>query len=211
MPRAASSEHIAKTVLESLGYRVLSLRHKIVMGDVEAGEIDIVAEKRGIKYAVEVKAGKASLTDIRQAYGNATAVKMTPLIIAKGYADEAAQALAEKLGVKLIMLPEYYLMTPEEIQEAMKRVLIDVLAELFRIPQGLTHEDQILLEKISSCPTLEKLAERLGVDKLTAGKLLGNLKRRKILTIKGGYQTLRLQATAILITLRVLSMIGELK
>ena len=209
MPRGVTSEHVAKTVLESLGYQVLGLRHKVMIGDVEAGEIDIVAEKQGVKYAVEVKAGRASLTDIRQAYSNATAAGMAPLIIAKGYADEAARALAEKLGVKLIMLPEYYLVTPEEIREAMERALTDVLAELFRIPQDLTREDQILLEKISSSPTLEKLAEKLGVDKSTAGKLLGDLKRRKILTLKGGYQTLRLQATTILITLRILGLAGE--
>ena len=64
--RGASSERIAVDVLERMGFKVLERGRRIVVDGVEVGEADIIAESpSGDRYCVEVKAGRASVNDLR--------------------------------------------------------------------------------------------------------------------------------------------------
>jgi predicted RecB family endonuclease len=65
--KGRSSERIARGVLERLGYKILETNKKITVDEAEAFEVDILAlNPKGEKYCVEVKAGSASVSDIRQ-------------------------------------------------------------------------------------------------------------------------------------------------
>ncbi|RLE73191.1 MAG: endonuclease, partial [Thermoprotei archaeon] len=103
-------EEIASYILEMLGYQILDRRRRIVKDEEEIGEVDIIAKRNGEMYAVEVKSGTISVSDIRQAYMNALFLGFKPLIIGRGISDEAAAITARELGVKYILLPEYILM-----------------------------------------------------------------------------------------------------
>ncbi|MEM4468981.1 MAG: YraN family protein, partial [Candidatus Nezhaarchaeales archaeon] len=106
-----SSERVAIGILERMGFKVLDTRKKIVKDGVEVGEVDIVASNpEGEVYAVEVKAGKASVSDIRQAYTGALLLGMRPMVICKGFADAAAETVARELNVKVLTIPEYYIL-----------------------------------------------------------------------------------------------------
>lgn len=64
--KGLSSERIAKRLLESRGFHVLSTKHAIMEGEEKVAEVDIVVEdSNGDRYAVEVKAGKGDLSSIR--------------------------------------------------------------------------------------------------------------------------------------------------
>jgi len=110
-----SSENIAIGILAKLGYNVVASHYKIIEEGIEIGEIDFLAEKEGELYAIEVKAGRADITSIRQIYVNSQLINAKPLIIARGYADEAAEKLAQKLNVNLIPFSEYITIETEEL------------------------------------------------------------------------------------------------
>jgi predicted RecB family endonuclease len=107
--RWLSSERIAQEVLETIGFKILETRKKIILNDIEIGEVDAIAvDDKGTLYAVEVKAGKADITGVRQAYINALLLNAKPVIVCKGFADDAAKELAEKLGVQVIQLSDVF-------------------------------------------------------------------------------------------------------
>ena len=96
--RGRSSERIAKGILTELGYKILETNRKVFVDEVEAFEIDmIVISPKGEKYCVEVKSGLCSTSDIRQVYANSEITKLKPLIVCKGFADEAAEAVAARV------------------------------------------------------------------------------------------------------------------
>jgi len=78
--RGISAERIARRMLESRGFSIIATNHKIDSKGENIAEIDIIAEKDGQKYAVEVKSGKASLSAIRQAFANAQLAGYKPMI-----------------------------------------------------------------------------------------------------------------------------------
>jgi len=95
--RGISSERIAKRLLESKGFSIKSTKHVILDNGEKVAEIDIIAKSpTGEKYAVEVKAGKADVNSLRQVYANSKLCGFKPMLICKGYADEAAQRVAKK-------------------------------------------------------------------------------------------------------------------
>ena len=107
--RGLSSERIAKRLLESRGFHILSTRYSIMEGDEKIAEVDIVAENtNGNRYAIEVKAGRGDVDSIRQTYGNAKLCGYKPLLICKGFADDAARKAALKLNVDVVELRKEY-------------------------------------------------------------------------------------------------------
>jgi len=111
-------------LLEELGFKVLETRHRVIVNGVEIGEVDVVAEDgEGTRWAVEVKAGKLDVNGIRQAYVNAVVLGLKPMVVCKGFADDAARQLAELLGVRVIQLSDVFLVEDEELELVVKEAV----------------------------------------------------------------------------------------
>jgi len=123
-------EDIAVKYLEMQGFEVLQRRRRIFINGVEVGEVDIVARRDGTLYAIEVKAGKADITAIRQAYVNAKLLGAKPLIVARGFANDEARELANALGVEIVALPEYVLMSVDEVMGMLVHALEQAAARI---------------------------------------------------------------------------------
>ncbi len=127
--KGRSSERIAKGILERLGYKILEKNKKITVDEAEAFEVDLLAvSPKGEKCCVEVKAGSASVSDIRQVFTNSEILGLKPLLVCKGFADEASEAVAAELDVEVIRLSEHYLLLePEELEVILRTAIRDVL------------------------------------------------------------------------------------
>ncbi|HEC82313.1 MAG TPA: recombinase RecB, partial [Thermoplasmatales archaeon] len=127
--RGISAERIARRMLESKGFSIIETNYKINSKGENIAEIDIIAEKDGERYAVEVKSGKASLTSVRQAYANAKLAGYKPLLICKK-SDDAIKEASKKLNVEIMEISEYYLLLePEELESIVKKCMEDVMEE----------------------------------------------------------------------------------
>lgn len=173
--RWRSSERIAQRVLEEIGLKIIDVHKKVVIDGVEVGEIDFVAKdpSTGDIYGVEVKAGKIDVTGLRQVYVNCLLANLKPLVICKGFADDSASILAEKLGIKVIQLSDWFLVESEELEVLMREVMEDLIEQYFiylllPIPK-LKSEYEVLIEAISGSSSISEAAEKLGmkVDELT--------------------------------------------
>ncbi|MEL9997267.1 MAG: hypothetical protein QXH99_02070 [Sulfolobales archaeon] len=184
--RGVASEYIAVGVLGELGYKVLETGKKVVINDVEVGEVDVVVEDgSGERYAVEVKAGRVDVGGVRQAYINALVLGLKPMVVCKGFADDAARELAERLNVKVIQLSDIFLVESEEIYTIVREVVEEVLTEYFELFYGYTvqlrQEHYELLSAIYSSTTIEEAAEKLGIDVPTLAKRIDELRRQGII------------------------------
>jgi len=184
--RGFASERIAIGVLEELGYRVLETSKKIVLGNTEIGEVDVLVEdSSGEKYAVEVKAGRLDVGGVRQAYVNALVLGVKPMVVCKGFADDAARELAEKLGVRVVQLSDVFIVESEEIYSIVREVVEEVLTEYFELFYGYTiqlkQEHYELLSTIYSSSNIEEAAEKLNVDISTLVKRIDELRRQGII------------------------------
>lgn len=132
--RGISAERIARRMLESKGFSIIETNYKINSKGENIAEIDIIAEKDGERYAVEVKSGKASLTSVRQAYANAKLAGYKPLLICKK-SDDAIKEASKKLNVEIMEISEYYLLLePEELESIVKKCMEDVMEEYGFLP-----------------------------------------------------------------------------
>lgn len=190
-----ASEAGAVSVLESLGYRILDVRAPLLVGGVEVSDIDVVAEKDGERYAVEVKAGKADLHAVRQAYVNARLAGMKPLIVARG-ADEKALAAAKELGVEIITLPDLLYAGYEDLRQAVQEAVLDAILQIAAtitacksLPQHLREA----MKAVAESPTIQDLANRLNTTPEEAAKIIAELRRRGAL-LNASYQTIHRQA-----------------
>ncbi|MCC6055736.1 MAG: recombinase RecB [Desulfurococcaceae archaeon] len=184
--RWLSSERIALRVLEELGFKIVETRKKISINGVEVGEIDaIVEDENGVKWGVEIKAGRIDVTGVRQAYVNSIIAEVKPMIICKGFADDAAKELAEKLGVKVMELSDVFLVDSEElevvIREVMENTLADYLETLFATPLNIKQEWLEVLNAIASSHSIEEACEKLGVDVSTLTRKLSELRSSGVL------------------------------
>jgi len=184
--RWVASEKIALGVLEELGYRVVETGRKIVINNVEVGEVDVVAEDpSGELYAVEVKAGRIDVSGIRQAYVNSLLVGAKPMVVCKGYADDAARELAEKLGVKVIQLSDVFLVESEEIYTIVREVIEETLTDYLELFYGLSahikSEQYEVLYAIHSSSTIDEAANKLGLDVSEFAKKIDELKRAGVI------------------------------
>lgn len=183
--KGLSSERIAKRLLESRGFHVLSTKHMIMEGKEKVAEVDIIVEdSNGEKYAVEVKAGKGDVSSIRQAYANAKLCGHKPLLICKGYADNAARKAALKLHVKVVELSEYYLLLePEELESIIKKCVEEVFETHGFLPYSaeVNEKDRKILKAISTARDFDEVAEKIKVNQKELGKKIEDLTRRGIL------------------------------
>ncbi|MEM0259721.1 MAG: YraN family protein, partial [Thermoproteota archaeon] len=152
MKKGLSTEDIAISILESLGYSVLERRKQVVVNNVKVAEIDIVArDQEGNLLAVEVKSGKASVTDIRQVFSNSKLINAKPLLICKGFSDSSAISLASELGISYLLLPEYYLFTFEDFKEIAKEIIYEVLSIYLSLEvNSISEEDKKIVDAIAN-------------------------------------------------------------
>ena len=188
-----------------MGFKVLDTRKKIVKNGVEVGEVDIIASSpEGELYAIEVKAGKASVSDIRQAYTGALLLGMKPLIICKGFADAAAETVAKELNVKVLAIPEYYMLFEvEDLELAVKAALQDSIDELgppIPLPHGekLTKREIKLLKAIASSSSVEDAASKLKTTPQDVWRQVNSLRAKGILRGSLGFERLKIHVKRVL-------------
>ncbi|MEM0172307.1 MAG: YraN family protein [Thermoproteota archaeon] len=199
MKKGLSTEDIAISILESLGYSVLERRKQVVVNNVKVAEIDIVArDQEGNLLAVEVKSGKASVTDIRQVFSNSKLINAKPLLICKGFSDSSAISLASELGISYLLLPEYYLFTFEDFKEIAKEIIYEVLSIYLSLEvNSISEEDKKIVDAIANSNTFTEAALKLNTSE-------ENLRRAIVnsgifnLKEKFNFSYLRLQALIII-------------
>ncbi len=187
--RWKSSERIAFKLLEQLGFKILKIHHRISIKGIDVAEVDAIAvDDSGEKYAIEVKAGKLDVSGIRQAYTNAKLLDMKPLIICKGFADDAAKMTAEELGVKVITLSDYYIIEPEELEVIVKEVVDDVINNVISTllaPQlRIKPEDQTILSAISEANSFSEAAKSLSISLNELIEKIVDMKKRGLIPHK---------------------------
>ncbi|MEM2930390.1 MAG: YraN family protein [Thermoproteota archaeon] len=171
------AEDVAVSILEKLGYTVLEKRKPVVVGGVKVAEIDLIArDQEGDALAVEVKSGKASVTDVRQVYSNSKLLKVKPLLVCKGFSDASALSLASELGVRYLLLPEYYLLTFEDFKEVSKEIIYDLLMlYLSTEVQEISSEEEKIVEAVASSNSFTEASGRLNVSEEELGRMVSNM------------------------------------
>jgi len=164
-----SSERIAQKLLEDMGLKVVETNKKVVINNVEVGEVDIIArDDEGNMYAVEVKAGKLDVTGVRQAYVNAVLLGMKPMVICKGFADDAAHELASHLGVKVIQLSDIFLVESEELEVVVREAVEDAVSSIFELVleplPTIRDNEKRLIEVLASAHSLQDAASKLDMS-----------------------------------------------
>ncbi|NOZ88520.1 MAG: recombinase RecB [Crenarchaeota archaeon] len=212
--RWLASERVAVRVLEERGFRVVRDHVKIVIDGVEVAEVDFVAEgPDGEMYAVEVKAGRLDVNGVRQAYVNAKVLGYRPLVVCKGFADDAAAKLAEKLGVKVIELEDVFLIDAEELEHiveaAAAEVIVDILQLLLDRAFRPKPSDIEALKALAEEPTVYDAARRLGVSVKELQPLVEMLKRSRL--ARQGPWGLRAAARLLLYRARIEAQIETLE
>jgi len=177
-----ASEKIAIGVLEELGYKIIETSKRIEINGVEVGEIDVVAsDQQGEIYAVEVKAGRIDVSGIRQAYVNALLINAKPLVVCKGFADDAARELAEHLGVRVIQLSDVFLVESEELYTIVREVIEETLTDYLEVFYGFNPQlkpDHLeILYAIHNSTTIDEAASKLGLDPAGLARKIDELKR----------------------------------
>lgn len=214
--KGLSSERIAKRLLESRGFHILSAKHEIMEGKQKIAEVDILAEdSNGDIYAVEVKSGKGDLNSIRQTYGNAKLSGYKPMLICKGFADEAARKVASKLDVKVIELNEYYLLLePEELENIVKKCVEEVFETHGFLPYSaeLNEKDREILRVISVSKDFDEVAEKLKLNRKEFGKKIEDLTKRGILPSRSlSFRDLKRCCTSILARFEIILKLNKIE
>ncbi len=184
-----SSESIAKELLEVLGYKVSEFHKKVIINGVEVSDVDIVAEKDGKLYAVEVKAGPADVSSIRQVYVNSRVLKMIPIIVSRGLADERAAELAKELNVDIISLSDQVLTSLDELYVTFRSALTDFFNDVLRFLlkcNTLSEGDLRILSHIALSGNIEEAARNYGVPLEEFVAEISNLRKKGVLP-KGRY------------------------
>lgn len=214
--RWRSSERIALGFLEELGYRIIETRKRIKIHGIEVSEIDaIVEDENGDRYGVEIKAGRIDVTGIRQAYVNAVIAGVKPMVVAKGFADDAAAALAEKLGVKVLQLSDYFLVETEQlellIRDAIDHLISDIISILM-FSKPPSPEDLDFLRIIAREPTIMDASKALNKSIDDVIKKIRQLQNKGVLP-KGtkNYRLLKLYASLVVLKEEFRHIITQLK
>ncbi|MEM4532972.1 MAG: YraN family protein [Desulfurococcaceae archaeon] len=198
-----SSEEIAIEFLEENGYRVIDRNTKVFVNNVEVGEVDaIVEDSNGNRYAVEIKAGTIDVNGIRQIYVNSQLLGYKPLVVAKGYADESAEKLAEKLGVITYLLSDRFITDAEELETIVYssiRRLIEEILDTLNKPYP-SPDDLFFLEKIASSKTIQDLAEKTNRSINEVAEKIKELRDKGLIDpYIRNFQEIRLQAQLIVL------------
>ncbi|MGB9805637.1 MAG: YraN family protein [Thermoproteota archaeon] len=198
MKKGLSTEDIAISILESLGYSILERRKQVVINNVKVAEIDIVAkDQEGNLLAVEVKSGKASVTDVRQVFSNSKLISAKPLLICKGFSDSSAISLASELEVSYLLLPEYYLFTFEDFKEIAKEIVYDLLSLYLSLEvNSISEEGRKIIKAIATSNNFTEAAIKLNTSEENLRKTIVSLGLFK-LKEKYNFTYLKLQALLI--------------
>lgn len=210
-----SSEEIALQFLEQQGFKIIDKHVKVKIEGVEVSEIDAIVEnEKGEKYAVEIKAGTIDVNGIRQAYVNAQLVGYKPLIVAKGFADDSAAALADKLGIKVYQLKDYYLVEAEELETLVKASINNIIQELLDIlltEKKLSPEEYDFLEEMATTKTIKELADKHNTTINDVARKIRRLQKKGVLSYKHkNYQYLRLEAQLLVLRENIRRIINKI-
>jgi len=214
--KGLSSERIAKRLLESRGFHILSTNQFIEEEDEKIAEVDIIVENsNGERYAVEVKAGKGDVNSIRQTFANAKLCGYKPMLICKGYADDAARKVAFKLNVKVVELSEYYLLLePEELESIIKKCVEEVFETHGFLPYSIEvdDKDKKLLKAISTAKNFDEAAEKINIDRKKFGKKMEDLTTRGIIPKRSlSFRDLKRFSSSILARSEIISKLDDIK
>jgi predicted RecB family endonuclease len=214
--KGLSAERIAKRLLEGRGFNILSTKHVIKEGDEKVAEVDIITEdSNGERYAVEVKAGKGDVNSIRQAYANAKLSEYKPMLICKGYADDAARKAALKLDVKVVEMSEYYLLLePEELENIIKKCVEEVFETHGFLPYSaeIDDNDRKLLKAIATAKNFDEAAEKIKINRENLGKKIEDLTTRSILPKRSlNFRDLKRCSSSILARSEIMSKLNEIQ
>lgn len=184
--KGRSSERIGEGLLRKLGYEILETNKIVEVEGEEAFEIDIVARNpEGEMCSVEVKAGEASVSDIRHAYANCKILNWKPIVICKALSNESAEAVAEQLEVKIIRLRDYYLIKPEELETLIRSAMRDVLTQFGFYPlpprKKISKEDMNVISALADAESFTEASNKIGVPEGKLGRTLGELKKKGLL------------------------------
>lgn len=202
--RGRASVDIAKRVLGSRGFEVLQEGVRITLQGVEVGEVDLLARSpRGELYAVEVKAGQASPSDVKLLHANALLLNAKPMLVARTLSRES-EVLAEKLGVELVELSDLLVLEEEELYATVKAAVEDALLNLLTGFRAIgSVEAMRILEAIAGSSDLREAARVLGLEEGELAKKLSELRRSGLLPPLFGFKQMKLYAE-IICTLRKL-------
>jgi len=214
--KGLSSERIAKRLLESRGFHILSTKHAIMEGKQKIAEIDILMEdSNGDRYAVEVKSGKGDVNSIRQTYGNAKLSRYKPMLICKGFADDAARKVAAKLDVKVVELSEYYLLLePEELESIVKKCVEEVFETHGFLPYAadIDEKDREILRVISVSKDIDEVTDKLKINRNEFGKKIDDLTKRGILPSRSlSFRDLKRCCTSVLARFEIILKLNKIE
>jgi len=187
--KGISAERIARYILEKMGFKIIKTSERFKVDEVEIAEVDYIAESpEGEKYVVEVKAGDIDVSTIRNSYANAQILKMKPLIIGRGFSNEAAKKIAESLGVKVLQMSDFFiLLDPTELEIIVRGIMTDVLNEYGFGPIYPAELDENELEFLITLSKSKDIQEFLNKTKMTNkdfGRFISTLKKKGILPEK---------------------------
>jgi predicted RecB family endonuclease len=199
-----------------MGYRIIETHKRIVIEDVEVGEVDAIAIGPDNEYyAVEVKAGRLDVHGVRQVYSNAKLLGMRPLAICKGFADDAAKIVAEKLGVKVIELSDVFLVDAEELEEIVYGASFEAFSEAIRILLDPTIKPRTeyldYIKAIASTDSMHEASRALNKDVKEVAEIVAWLRSLSPLARRGGYRSIRLLALLLLARYRLQGLIETLE
>jgi predicted RecB family endonuclease len=184
--RGRSSERIAKGILEKLGYEILETNKTVTVDEAKAFEVDILAiNSEREKCCAEVKAGQAGVSDVRQVFADSKLLGLKPILICKGFANEAAEAVARELQVRMIRLSEYYiLLEPEELEIIVRTAVQDVLDEygFYPLPpwEAIRDDDWKVMESIAGAESFQEAAQLLSLSVEELGQKIGTLRDHEV-------------------------------
>ncbi|MFO8133820.1 MAG: YraN family protein [Thermoplasmatota archaeon] len=174
---------MARRMLDSMGFSILEANHEVRSEGETIAEIDILAEKDGVRYAVEVKAGRANLSSVRQAYANAQLAGMRPMLICKK-AGEAVHESAAQLDVSVVEFSEYHLLLePEELESIVKTCMEEVMEQYGFLPYNVSidERDRQVLHAVATADDFSDAAAHLEMNDDRLGQELARLSHRGVL------------------------------
>lgn len=208
--KGASSERIARYVLEGMfNYKILDTSTEISLDGLQISEADMIAEDSdGQLYLVEVKAGYADVGSLQQVYANSQLissleVKYRPLIVCKGFSNEAAKKMADELNIKAIQLSDMFMILgSEELEIVVREAVREIFDEYGLRPvllDEMTEDERTLLKIIENSVSFEDVIKKSHMNQSMVGKIIGQLRKKGILPLSGGnFETLKRRANRIL-------------
>ncbi len=172
---------MALELLRERGFEIEGVNVPLTISNFQISDVDVIAVKEGVKYAVEVKSGRLDVGGVRQAYVNALLMKARPLVVCRGFSDQGAEALAKELGVEVIEMEDLFLSDPEElrslIREEVRRVLLEVMPSVLGARSyELDERELTILRAVGRSNSFLEAAELLGMTPEELGKEISKLR-----------------------------------